>query len=286
MAEETAPNKIDIESFSGVWKRTKLYEPRGCLGPEDEQTKIVLWFQSSKGIFIDIRIDAVDVDRHLNNITKTPEYNPLKLKSFAGESTYDSASKCVTWNRAIDYRPVGAPDIGLIHFNSEHEIEEDGVLVGDDYKEIWNRITINETSSNEFVAKVTYQDEEEGSTQFGYFIVLSDRFAFTLSKPTSCEPILKEQFEAYFDTTTNQLPLNQELEAYLKKYITIVGSSDNWIIDMSLDSELVGQCLLSSTYASSEQKPSILKTLFASQGMKWEVIDGSIPPALAYMISS
>ena len=262
-------NPIDIQSFSGVWKRTKLYKPRGCLGPEDEQTKTVLWFQTSKGIFIDVRVDPA---------LAAESYNPLLLKSFAGVATYDSSSQCITWNREIDYRPTGAPDIGLIQFLSNDEIEEDGVLPGDDYKEIWRRVTKSDSTSD-FVAKVTYQVEEgpSGSTQFGYFIVLSDRFAFTLSKPQiSDQDVTDAQVEEFFNA---QIPLSTNLENYLKQYIAVVGNADTWLIDLSLDSELVGQYILPT---SCEQSPKF-KILF--ENIKWEILDGCMPSALADMLS-
>jgi hypothetical protein len=79
------------------------------------------------------------------------DWNVQLFKSFAGiASCVDSKGMCIfTWHRKIDYRPDGPPDVGKMAFlDSERELlQEDGVLPGDDYREIWKRIDGNRHDS-------------------------------------------------------------------------------------------------------------------------------------------
>ena len=75
------------------------------------------------------------------------DWNVRCFKSFAGYGSCQQdggTGDCVfTWNRHIDYRPAGSPDIGRMLFLDEGReiLQEDGVIPGDDYREIWKRLS-------------------------------------------------------------------------------------------------------------------------------------------------
>ena len=84
--------ELHTSDFVGVWQRTAIYEPKGTLGPDSDQRKMVLWVQTRSGLFIDIRYDP------------GLSYDPHLLKSFGGDVSFDQKSAHFTWHRAIDYR--------------------------------------------------------------------------------------------------------------------------------------------------------------------------------------
>lgn len=245
-------------SFIGLWKRIKLFEPKNILGPIEEQEKTVLWFQGINNIFIDLRI-----------FPEHSIYNYQNIKSFSGDIEYNSNKSILTWNRRIDYRPLGLPDLGLINFLSENEIEEDGVLEGDDYKEIWIRIITN----NEFNVSIILTISNSNGTIYrkGYFLIVGEYFALTLSRPILPENeqnILDIQLKSYFSEGT---PLSDTLENYLNQYITIAGQISDWKIQYSLQKELVGDSIESPNHCQNSELKSTL------QSLSWEFVGGKIP---------
>jgi hypothetical protein len=164
-----------LESFTGVWKRTKLYEPIGELGPEEEQRKDVYWLQTSSGLFIDIRYEE-------------GVYSHLKMKSFAGMGSYDQASENFTWTRNFDFRPTGPPDIGRMRlllgtYEFPTTIEEDGVLPGDDYREIWENVAPDRGSPS-WAAEVQLRSNDGTGAvkRNGLVLFTNGWFAITLSR--------------------------------------------------------------------------------------------------------
>jgi hypothetical protein len=252
-------------ALEGVWKRTHLYEPKGCDGPLEEQTKTVLWIQGQCNLFIDIRI----------NLQHPESFHSMNMKSFAGDISYDQEQSIVTWNRKLDYRPLGPPDLGLINFLAEDEIEEDGVLPGDDYKEIWKRIC---RSSEYDVAANVHIFYPDGSLhRTGYFLAVGDTFALTLSRS-----ILTSEEQERFDQTlkshfaSDGTELCAEAASYLSQYLTIVGSiagdgSGEWIVQYALHKEMVGASIYTPEVCHSESLKCILFSL------NWEVTYGQIP---------
>ncbi len=110
------------------------------------------------------------------------------FKSFAGFGSchYDEALKdCLfTWHRSIDWRPEGPPDVGrMVFLDEEHELlQEDGVLPGDDYREIWKRLDGN--MSNSFGGRCFLPNSADGLGFFvlaGKYVGVAVRFASTYS---------------------------------------------------------------------------------------------------------
>jgi hypothetical protein len=242
-----------ISEYVGVWKRTSLYEPKGTLGPIEEQELNVLWIQSKSGYFIDIRIP--------------PILNINKLKSFAGNATFIKETSLLTWNREIDFRFPGTPDVGIITFLSPNQIQEDNGLPDDDYREIWDKLnkkSLIEQKEIDFSAKLMHK----GLNKLGYFIIIDDWFAFALGKINSNnndnnnndddnnnnnnnnnnEIILSNKIiKDYFNNLINDNDLIIKIESYLMNYITIFGDINNSIIKHSLDYSLIGMNILSPT---------------------------------------
>jgi hypothetical protein len=120
------------------------------------------------------------------------DWNVRLFKSFAGNgSCVDSAGVCLfTWNRKIDYRPEGPPDVGkMLFLDPEHELlQEDGVLPGDDYREIWRRIDGN--LQNSFGGRCFLPGSPHAPGGFyvvsGRHVGLAVRFSSTYSCDDSC----------------------------------------------------------------------------------------------------
>jgi hypothetical protein len=259
------------ELFVGVWQRTRLDEPRGVLGPQEEQEKTVLWIQGQANLFIDLRIFQ---DRQI--------FNSLDLKSFSGEISYDNNESLMTWHRELDYRPLGPPDVGLIHFVSENEIEEDGVLPGDDFKEIWKRITTKNDASD-VSAKISILNADDSLNRSGYFLIVGDTFALTLSR--SHLPSDEEQRELdlklknYF---AEQTELDDKTAGYLTEYVTIVGqvagdasSGSDWTIRFALHKEMIGTSIANPEVCRHQALRSLLSSL------SWETVHGEVPSIFA-----
>ena len=245
---------ISTKSFRGVWRRTELFEPRGQLGPAADREKIVIWLQSSSGLFIDIRV-CPDVEDNTN---------PLNLKSFAGTGEYDSALQHFTWTRVMDFRPPGAPDIGLVNFTSPGVIEEDGVLPGDDFKEVWTQQLddINDSSAvGDFVSEV----QSSCGKRKGYFLVIGEYFAFTLSR----ESVLStDTLNSYFDGPSD---LTTEDTKLLMQHVCVVGKTIDWTVLYTLDNFTLGCNILPGQ--------SVISELLSS--LQWTEVEGVVPECLS-----
>jgi len=167
----------ELSSFGGVWRRTKLYEPIGSVGPEEEQLKDVLWIQSQNGYFIDIRYQHGATSH-------------LKMKSFAGIGSFDESSCHFTWDRKFDFRAPGAPDIGLMRLlqgssSDPLQLEEDGVLPGDDYREIWDRLS-GSVSSSDVTARAVQRSCQGDVMRQGLFLRRLVRHYHIARIPSRC----------------------------------------------------------------------------------------------------
>lgn len=250
---------VTMQSFHGVWRRTELFEPRGQLGPTVDREKIVIWVQSKHGLFIDIRVCPNAEDN----------LNPLNLKSFAGTGEYDSSLQHFTWTRLIDFRPPGAPDVGLMNVVSPGVVEEDGVLPGDDFKEVWTQqldMDMNLDACDDFVCEVM---SVCGKRQ-GYFMIVGDYFAFTLCRESV---INAESLNNYFEDGGD---LSEEEKNNVMKYVCVMGRTTDWIVQYSLDVNVVGSCIL--------PERSALSALLTS--LQWTVLEGVPPEPLASLIVS
>lgn len=239
-----------------------MFEPRGQLGPDADREKIVLWMQSTCGLFIDIRVCPNIED---NN-------NPQNLKSFAGIGEYNCALKYFTWNRLLDFRPPGPPDIGLVNFTAPGVIEEDGVLPEDDFKEVWTQQIDAKglESCRDFVGEV----QSKCGGRRGYVMVVGDYFAFTLSR----ECILSDdRLQSYFEKTVE---LNDEEIGQVMQHVCVMGKTTDWNVMYSLDTSLVGCCILPD---SAGQQCSI-SALMAS--LRWSVVQGCPPEALTPLMTN
>lgn len=272
----------ELRNFSGVWKRTKLFEPIGELGPEEEQLKDVIWIQARSGDFIDIRYHA-----------GATEY--LKMKSFAGVTSFDGSSAHFTWKREFDFRTPGSPDIGLMRLlkgtaTDPQQLEEDGVLPGDDYREIWDRLA-GSNISNDCAIRLVKKGAGGEVVKRGLFLVVGDWFALTTSRALGGDRSNQEEAELKrifdeFDEAPTTATSN-----YLWDYLCVVGSTTSWEIQYALHPELRKSSLLPNQVRHPE-----LVSLFASLGptskattggdtkhtgqWEWDVVDGVIPAEL------
>ena len=248
---------ITTKSFRGVWKRTELFEPRGTLGPEDERQKIVLWVQSSSGIFIDIRVCQ----------SLESNSDPLNVKSFAGVGEYDESLKHFTWTRCMDFRPPGAPDVGLMNFTSPDVVEEDGVLPGDDFKEIWTQqLQSTEADPNDDFVSVV---RTASGKRKGYFLVVGDYFAFALSRDGF---VNYDKMSSYFN---GEVDLESDEKSTIMSYTCLLGRTSDWKVSYSLNQTFLGCSMLPGESKISE----LLGTL------QWGVVDGTLPQALSQHVA-
>lgn len=248
-----------VRDFAGPWLRTQLFEPKGHLTHhEDPSARLVLWLQTSSGIFVDIRVDL-------------PSVSIATSKSFAGHITYQDDLSYLTWTRVIDYRPLSPPDIGKVQFTAENVLQEDGVLEGDDFSETW----VRECTVDSCVAVELSELGGDGSARRGYFIVVGDWFALTACRGTNCPAGVSEQQVAdSFDTDA----VPDSILSYMLQHVTVAGKcSKDWTVVHSLDPAMAGTSLLESL------NNSTLSNLFTS--FEWTVVEGFIPAAVRQLIS-
>ncbi len=141
------------------------------------------------------------------------------FKSFAGiASCVDNRCECVfTWHRKIDYRPEGPPDVGkMVFLDPEHEfLQEDGVLPGDDYREIWKRVDGN--AHNSFGGRCFLPDAPRAVGFFvvsGTHVAVATRQTSTYADDDGCS--LKSIF-----VESGRCPSASEQDA-LDKYFSVV----------------------------------------------------------------
>ncbi len=272
----------DLVNFSGVWRRTKLFEPIGELGPEEEQLKDVVWIQARSGHFIDIRYQPGATDY-------------LKMKSFAGVTSFETSSSHFTWTREFDFRAPGSPDIGLMRLlqgtvTDPLQLEEDGVLPGDDYREIWDRLPGSD-GANGCTVRCIKKNSSGVVVKRGLFLVVGDWFALTVSRTLSENRAGQEaELKRIFDES-DSAPTGEAKE-YLWDYLCVVGSSTTWEVQYALHSELRNSSLLPGQV----QHPELV-SLFASllgsaeaegehtEKWEWDLVDGVIPSQLCGSIN-
>lgn len=264
----------DLSDFGGVWRRTKLYEPIGTLGPEEEQLKDVLWIQSRNGYFIDIRYQD-GASSH------------LKMKSFAGVGSFEESNFHFTWDRKFDFRAPGAPDIGLMRLlqgssSDPLQLEEDGVLPGDDYREIWDRLS-GSVVSTDFTARVVQTSGQTLKKQ-GLFLIVGDWFAITTSRtPQADTAALDAELKRVFDEAVEDP--SASVKEYLWDYFCVVGSTATWEVIYSLHPELRGTSILPGRCAhpllSALIQSASPSTADSASEWTWDVLEGVLPEALA-----
>ena len=272
-----------LADFRGVWERIVLYEPKGELGPVEEQRKNVIWVQSSAGLFVDIRYEGGIVD-------------PLKMKSFAGSGSYDSDSNYFTWTRDFDFRPAGAPDVGSMRVlqgtaQDPLQLEEDGVLTGDDYREIWDKlpcgnVCVNDNMKNDNGSDVSNTTDcaarltlriDGVARRGGIFLVVGSWFAVTLSRDCTTagdgEASLKQFFSGEpIGKEEKRMETDGQLQ-YLWDYTAAMGGTAEWKAEYALHEEMRGQCI-------SSLECSISALFDPAAGWEWELLQGSIPASL------
>eukprot|EP00164_Ancoracysta_twista_P004019 GFYU01005395.1.p1 GENE.GFYU01005395.1~~GFYU01005395.1.p1 ORF type:complete len:314 (+),score=49.95 GFYU01005395.1:63-1004(+) len=180
----------------GVWKRRVEEDPIGTVA---DDTTDVYWIQCQK-YFVDIRIPAnrpsTMATKALSDMNKDELLWLSQQKGFAGESQFkhDSsqprpAQDTITWNRTLDYQPPANPDVGLISFydSTKNEMVEYGVI-GDDYKEDWQRIEGGRPGDGcvvSFTLSAQYIDGELVKPPVrpnGYFVVFGEYFSYLVGR--------------------------------------------------------------------------------------------------------
>ena len=248
-----------VSDFAGAWLRTQLFEPKGHLTHhEDPSVRLVLWLQTSCGIFVDIRVDL-------------PKVSISTSKSFAGHITYQDDLSYLTWTRVIDYRPLSPPDIGKVQFTAENVLQEDGVLEGDDFSETW----VRESAVTSCVAVELTELGSAVSRRKGYFIIVGDWFALSVCRHSNPPlGITEQQIADTFDTVL----VPDSILYYMLQHVTVAGKcDDNWTVVHSLDPDMVGISLLDSL------ANATLSNIFTE--FKWKVIEGSVPDVVGKLIS-
>lgn len=278
-----------VESFGGVWERTVLFEPVGVFGPEEEQLKNVIWVQSSNGMFIDIRYEDGETIHS-------------KMKSFAGEGSFDPTSCLFTWTRNHDFRPPGPPDVGrmrVLKADAENllQLEEDGVLPGDDYREIWDKIC----ARNEHLdCSVRLRKKRiDGSVEReGLFLIVGTWFALTLARHHSESAAL--QLQSIFAGEDSSKAESYPEGNYLWEHVCAMGSSATWEVQYALHSAMRGDSLHPARCAHPALAALFINTTSTSSGninadevgdsstttgdhsrWYWDVVHGVLPSELA-----
>lgn len=275
-AENMGEEVYTVENFAGVWKRTELFEPKGTPGPEQEQEKDVIWLQGADGYFIDIR--------HKPGATKY-----FKMKSFAGIGSFDQVTGQFTWTRVFDFRLPGTPDVGLMlvskgTLDAPEQLVEDSVLPGDDFREVWDRISPPHPTTD-CTAKLRQVTADGTIAREGLFMVVGDWFALTIARPAreDGEDALKaafsdkaEESKAFMQDEANRL--------YLWSYTAAMGKRASWEITHSLQPELRGRMLgldLASAGASTVVAMAFDGLFDSVTGnWEWEFITGKPPLSL------
>jgi hypothetical protein len=161
--------------------------------------------------------------------------------------------------------------VGLIRFTARNEIEEDGVLPGDDYREIWSRF--EETGDDDFTALVSVLDSEKRNVlQRGYVMRVGNLFAFTINRPADEEERFEPEIRSLFTQPSEQPPPqpSDDILHHLKKYITVIGQCDDWMITHSLDPDLIGHSI-----CPSKCQHVALTALLGS--VDWQIVTGVLP---------
>jgi len=263
--------------YVGFWKRTLLLEPKS--NPDEKESNIdVQWIQSKSGLFIDLRIP-----KHVHHSQLLQQ-----SKSFSGLSCFDSNTSILCWNRVLDFRAIPAEDAGVITDLDKNIIQEDSVLEGDDYREIWERIDENDTKEQCDIACYLYSssspEDSQARTLLGYFIQINNKYALSLNfrdddnnNKTSSPSIdsLKQYFQCDQDLGSIE---SEQIESYLQKYLTCFGCTEDWKITHSLNPAHVGSCLDSVVI---EHFSSSLSLIDVLKALQWEVACGSLPSFIA-----
>jgi hypothetical protein len=146
------------------------------------------------------------------------------------------------------------------------------VLPGDDFKEIWTQQLVDQESSAaaDFVCEVCTSRQD----RTGYFLVVGDHFAFTLSREGE-GGLGADRMKSFFDGEGDELDDTEKEQ--LMQYVCVIGRTSDWSVQYSLDSSAVGSCILPGT--SQSATGALLSSL------QWKVVDGSIPEAIAALLS-
>eukprot|EP01116_Phalansterium_solitarium_P009417 TRINITY_DN23532_c0_g1_i1.p1 TRINITY_DN23532_c0_g1~~TRINITY_DN23532_c0_g1_i1.p1 ORF type:complete len:263 (-),score=71.74 TRINITY_DN23532_c0_g1_i1:142-930(-) len=219
----------DKTGFAGVWQRTELQEPIGTLLPDGADV-LVLWLQAACGLFVDIRIPRSG-------------RSPSRLKSFAGVGTYDAAARHFTWTRHVDYRVPGQPDVGLMNMLAPDTLQEDSVLPGDDYREIWQRI--GRAGDSDMAARLQHKTDPNRT---GFFIVVGDRWAVALGRSVPSDVADAASYAARVAECFDGGELSDDQRGLLAEYTCAVGETRGpdqrqWPVVHATDDALQGRTL-------------------------------------------
>jgi hypothetical protein len=211
-----------LESFSGAWQRTLLYEPHDAVVPHEQSAVQVFWLQSPCGLFVDLRQPTGALD-----------LGAATFKSFAGMGSveFDSLSQqCrFTWSRLVDFRPPGNPDVGNMIWLGPNLLQEDGILPGDDYREIWSRVS---PASHSTIGVHLRCDDDPGAR--GVLVIIDSYVAFATQRTRSaCLAAV-----AFFATATSGAP-PPEVTAWLDGFISVLAKDG--VVVLCSQPGLVGQ---------------------------------------------
>ena len=227
----------DVAAFSGCWRRTLLFEPALAASPDPVGSgAIVFWLQAPNGLFVDVR----RVPGHAE------PSSPRAFKSFSGmgEAVTTAAGRCqFTWRRDLDYRPPGTPDVGDMVWLPDASqcglLQEDGVLPGDDYREIWQRQEPPVSSALAVQCGVELAHRTVPGSR-GCLVACGRFVGWALRVGPACAGAVQEHLRAYF-AEGSTAPLSLADAAALHTYTS--GLADAGTVVVASESSWTGRAL-------------------------------------------
>jgi hypothetical protein len=192
-------------------------------------------------MFLDLRIPALR--------------SPLNLKSFAGTGSYDEIKGEFTWTRTLDYRGPGIPDVGKMTMLTGTLLQEDGVLPGDNYREIWQLLSTGDAWRAE-------QLRHETDSRVGVFVRVGSYIGIAFGRPASVPDRIRP-LSALLGAASESSLTEPELE-YLSSYFGLIASIDLVAHDAQI---------LHSTKAAVEGR-SVFEVAIAQGWSGWHVFAG------------
>lgn len=227
----------DVKTFTGVWERSELYQPKGVL---NDCQSTVIWMQTSSGVFIDVRTPKVPGGLPSDDLA------PSGVKSFAGQFFFDSSLTTASWQRQIDYCLPGTPDSGHMEQISDDCWIESSVLPGESYSETWTRWPKHDTvtSIENCALKLAHAVEES----LGYFVCVGGYWGLALGRSEDSEAttvLLKEFFDGKLISENDRASVESILTQYIGCIGEVTGTADSpvWNVLYSTRASLQGQAV-------------------------------------------
>ena len=242
-----------------VWKRMWLESPVGKI--VDNST--IVYNVQTDSMYADIRIPATR-SSHLRSIPSLSKYTMNELmelaqqKSFAGYSHASEMDWICIWDREIDYQPfTGDFDIGHVDpFTLRPIMIEEGIN-GDDYREIWDPLFLNDDQCGKThnLSLVSLELESEivngqhTKDIKGFMVINCNVFIYQIDKRDFILP----NANSLIDLFNSQHYSREKIEQVLSSYVSNFGEKqgNGWHVHLSTfpyleQKNLEGQFILDS----------------------------------------